>query len=280
MEARPMPILPRTGSNRANRRGLIGPMAERWQPPAADWIMLERVSTLALPAWVGKLPVAGPVAVAVADAMASSARQELDLVRREARIAAMADLVRWMAVESSARWRPENGRTYCDHYAEDWMDQWWGQGRLADPLARIEAPGRMPRTSAWLWWRGDHGAGDNPPVVYGETVVEHGATSAARWLLRNGAGYGWVRHADEEAFRRALNERAVPGLIYCETADPARASHVTVALPDDCERHAGKVEDGRGLLQTEAGGRNRMWTRRTWYRGRWASVQFLTWRPA
>lgn len=165
-------------------------------------------------------------------------------------------LVDWLAVDRSQRWQrrlkpkerpddPDEWFTYCDHYAADLIEQACGQQLI----------------SAWVWWTESAlrrlQRGETVPVVYGETVREHGARGLHGWMRDHGQAYGWGRVHTDAALREQLNDRYTIGLILTP-------SHVAVALPD-------VVASVPGLppLQTQAGSRNvRLWRQDDWYRRR------------
>jgi hypothetical protein len=159
-------------------------------------------------------------------------------------------LVDWLGVDRSLRWQPRKRAdgtqaTYCDHYAADLIQQATGQQLI----------------SAWVWWTPDAirrmRRGETVPVVYGQTVVEHGAKSLHAWIREWGPSFGWCEVGSDTELRSVLTQRQTIGLILTP-------SHVAVALPDD-------VADvpGTAPLQSQAGSRNvRLWRQDDWYRRR------------
>ena len=225
----PIPEMPGKRGTRMDRVGMIRPMGEAWTPRSIRW-----------PEWIGG-----------------------ETVARRNRLVDLLNLVVWLDVEDSIRWRRnDRGGTYCDHYAADFWSQWLGHGEPVNPPL-----------AAWLWWTKGPG-----PVVYGETVRELGATGLYDWLDEHATAYGWRSFRSESELRAWCESTARPGLIIARTKGVG-ASHVAVALPDSVERAARargvSVEPGGGMLTTEAGGRNRRLTRRTWWRGAWAGVLYL-----
>ena len=157
-------------------------------------------------------------------------------------------LVDWLAVDRSQRWQKRERAdgtfaTYCDHYAADLIEQACGRQLI----------------SAWVWWT-DAALrrllrGETVPVVYGETVREHGARGLHDWMRTDGQAYGWHRVHTDAALREQLNDRQTIGLILTP-------SHVAVALPDVVANIPGTAP-----LQTQAGSRNvRLWRQDDWYR--------------
>ena len=159
-------------------------------------------------------------------------------------------LVDWLEVDHSERWqkRPRPGKpdaTYCDHYAADFVQQATGQQLI----------------SAWVWWTPDAilrmRRGETVPVVYGETVIEHGAKGLHAWMREWGSEFGWSFAGNDTDLRSVLTREQTIGLILTP-------SHVAVALPDDVANVPGMPP-----LQTQAGSRNvRLWRQDDWYRRR------------
>ena len=106
-------------------------------------------------------------------------------------------------------------------------------------------------------------AGETVPVVYGKTVVEHGAKGLHGWMIEHGEQYGWHRVYTDAALRDMLTDRHTIGLIMTP-------SHVSVALPDVYQ----PAPFSGPPLQTQAGSRNvRLWRQDDWYRRRTDTVR-------
>ena len=227
---------------RQNRKDYLQPMAERFDSNPPTWPMVP---------------------------------EEIEAMR--VRLVRLVRLVVWMNVERSVRWAPRKNdagkvvATYCDHYTWDFLQQ------LLDAY---------PPLAALLWWSGANEAaalsGESVPVVYPRegvtgTVVEYGATSLARWLGESAEDFGWVRFDTAEDLQAYLDEHAVVGIVCAEKKPSSKgASHITVALPSITAKALKFETDDTGILQTEAGGRNRRLTRRTWYTDyNWHKVHYL-----
>jgi hypothetical protein len=157
----------------------------------------------------------------------------------------IADLVTWMDVEASERWRKRttsSGKlaTYCDHYAADAV--WALTGRQL--------------TSAWVWWT-THAEtrirlfGDVVAPVYGDTIIEHGAKGLHQWMSRCGHEFGWTSEKDGASLQRLVDQHGTIGLILTP-------SHVAVVVPSVCaEVIELRVPTHRGpCLTSQAGARN------------------------
>ena len=162
----------------------------------------------------------------------------------------IADLVTWMDVEGSERWRPywvtlpdgtRKQRTYCDHYAADVV--WALTGRQL--------------TSAWVWWTTATErrvrAGEVVTPVWNKTVSEHGAKGLHRWMSRCGHEFGWTSEKDGASLQRLVDQHGTIGLILTP-------SHVAVVVPSVCAEVLGAelrppARSGDALT-SQAGARN------------------------
>jgi hypothetical protein len=161
----------------------------------------------------------------------------------------IADLVTWMDVEASERWRPywvtlpdgtRKQRTYCDHYAADFV--WALTGRQL--------------TSAWVWWTKDAEKrirlfGDTITPVWNKTVIEHGAKGMHQWIARCGHEFGWTSEKSAKDLQAMVDQHGTIGLILTP-------SHVAVVVPSVCaEVIELRVPTHRGpCLTSQAGARN------------------------
>ena len=181
-------------------------------------------------------------------------------------------LIDWMDVEASVRWSPRHrgladdgtdrgNATYCDHYAFDFLDQWWGPNVVPFP--------------AGVWWSRDAEA----RLQRGERVIEDllgddrnlyekNATGTNEWLRTKSQLFGWRRYATAAELQQAVNRSGYPGII-------STPRHVAVLVPDSMAPDFA----GSGPLLTQAGGRNRKFDRgNSWYRSN-ADVYFGMWTP-
>jgi hypothetical protein len=159
----------------------------------------------------------------------------------------IADLVTWMDVEASERWRKRttsSGKlaTYCDHYAADFV--WALTGRQL--------------TSAWVWWT-SHAEkrirlfGDVVAPIYGDTIIEHGAKGLHQWMSRCGHEFGWTKEKDGASLQGMVDQHGTIGLILTP-------SHVAVVVPSVCAEVLGAelrppARSGP-CLTSQAGARN------------------------
>lgn len=161
-------------------------------------------------------------------------------------IAAIAALVLWLNVAIVLRWQPDGKKTYCDHFAADFLWQLLGRQVI----------------SAWIFWTATTAkqiaeTGVIPPVKYNVNVKEHGARSLHAWLQEHGEAFGWREEKSESGLRNVLNSELTVGLI---TTD----GHVAVGLPDDCGKWLG-VPDGPNILQCQSGSFTTNGRRKNWW---------------
>jgi hypothetical protein len=173
----------------------------------------------------------------------------------------IADLVTWMDVEGSERWRKRTtsaGKlaTYCDQYAADFVHE----------LTELQL------TSAWVWWTTDAErrirAGETVAAVYGDTIIEHGAKGLHQWMGRCGHEFGWTSEKDGASLQRLVDQHGTIGLILTP-------SHVAVVVPSVCaEVIELRVPTHRGpCLTSQAGARNfRLSWESDWFRRRTDTV--------
>lgn len=148
----------------------------------------------------------------------------------------------WLAVGTSARWRPREGKTFCNVYAADFC---------------YLAAAYLPR----VWWTNDSllriAQGQVPPVLAESTVREMRADDLFAWLVDMGPRFGWRRVFDATALQGAANGGGV-GLICADRETPGLPGHITIVVPENGAHRATRDADGHVLqpLQTQAGARN------------------------
>jgi hypothetical protein len=157
---------------------------------------------------------------------------------RAARLSAIVD---WLAVETSARYQPAEGATYCNVYAYDYC---------------LLAGVYLPR----VWWTPralvDLAAGLDVPVRYGVTVREVNANGLFDWLVDFGTSFGWQRCFDLDVLQDAANQGCVT-LACAKRIDLNRSGHVVAVVPESGDRRAARAGDRVVVpLQSQAGVRN------------------------
>lgn len=169
------------------------------------------------------------------------------------------EIMTWLAVEESARYRP-GGHTYCNVYAYDVCH-----------LAGVYLPRvfwndtALPRILA----------GEFLPVVPDATVHEQSANALHRWLAGHGAALGWARTTLDRA-QAGANQGAI-AVLSARHADANRSGHIAVLVPEGDGREAVRDHHGQVLrpVLSEAGRVNRQWQVPTtaW----WTQARFRAW---
>ena len=158
------------------------------------------------------------------------------------RVAALQQILDFLDVERSPRYRPSEQRTYCNVYAYDYCY-----------LARAY----LPR----VWWKAealiDLAAGKVPAVRYGDTVRELTANALSHWLGEWGPAFGWIRADSATELQDAANAGGV-ALVCADAREPGRSGHISCVIPEGdgvtAARRDGVVV---GPLQSQAGRNNR-----------------------
>lgn len=161
----------------------------------------------------------------------------------------------WLRVDTSARWAPREGKTFCNVYAADFCHL---------------AAAYLPR----VWWTDASliriAQGQVVPVLAESTVRELRADDLFAWLVDIGPQFGWRRVFDATALQAAANAGGV-GLICADRDAPGKPGHITVVVPEVGTHRAERDADGNVLqpLQTQAGARNFRYgsAGRDWWRG-------------
>ena len=148
-------------------------------------------------------------------------------------------IVRYLAVETSARYQRSTSSTYCNIYACDFCY-----------LSGVY----LPR----VWWTDDAiekiAAGETVRARYGETVREVNALFV--WLKEHGPEFGWREVVTADELQRAVNAGAV-GAICAQRKTASASGHIAMVVPETSEHRAERVDGVVRLpLQSQAGARN------------------------
>jgi hypothetical protein len=168
------------------------------------------------------------------------------------RVSAINDLIGWFKVETSARYRPTGGMTFCNIYAYDYCFMteaylprvWWTQSAILKLSTR-----------------------QNVPVVYGETVNEITANGLTQWFKDWGSNFGWRRTLDLTELQDSANQGRV-----CITVAKAKPQfhhghgHIVAVVPETSIFKAVRI-DGKvtQTVQSQAGGHNAEHIVRSWW---------------
>lgn len=158
---------------------------------------------------------------------------EPDMPRITAATANKADvmhqIVSYLAVDKSARYQREPGKTYCNIYAYDYC---------------YLTGAYLPR----VWWTGKAliKLSQQQPVepIYGVTVNEMNANSLYYWLNEWGDDFGWLRTYDADELQSKVNEGRT-GIICGNNIKPSNSGHICCVIPEiegiTALRKSGKV---------------------------------------
>lgn len=157
------------------------------------------------------------------------------------RSAQLGEIVRWLAVESSARYQ-RTEVTFCNVYAADLC---------------FLANAYLPRA----WWTDSAliriGRGELPDVVYGATVREMRADDLFAWLVAFGPAFGWRRVFDATTLQEAANAGGV-GLVCADREADGKPGHISIVVPETAIDRARRDPDQNVTLplQSQAGAVN------------------------
>jgi hypothetical protein len=176
--------------------------------------------------------------------------------------ASLTAIVDWLDVERSARYSPEDGKTFCNIYAYDYC--YLGKAYL-------------PR----VWWTDQAlvalGAGGRVDPEFGRTLREMTANMLFDWLREHGADFGWRKAADAAALQDAANEGQV-AVIAAQRSDLDRPGHICVVVPETGSQAARRGPAGVVVpLQSQAGAQNHRYFAEIWWQDpRFRGVSFWT----
>ncbi len=168
------------------------------------------------------------------------------------RVNAINQLISWFNVETSPRYRPTGGMTFCNIYAYDYC---------------YMTEAYLPR----VWWTQQAiirlAQGQSVPAVYGDTVNEITANGLTQWFKDFGADFDWRRTLDLTELQDAANKGKV-----CITVAKAKPQfhnghgHIVAVVPETSAFKAVRV-DGKvtQTVQSQAGGHNAEHIVRSWW---------------
>ncbi len=176
----------------------------------------------------------------------------------EARATQLAEIIDWLAVDTSARYQRDARATYCNVYAADCCylcgvylpRTWWTEPALV----------RLAR-------------GEQLQAVYDSTVREMRADDLHTWLITFGPSFGWRRVFDATALQDAANLGGV-GIICADREENGKPGHISIVVPESATHVARRDADGNVVLplQSQAGAVN--FRRATGDKAWWESAIF------
>ena len=151
-------------------------------------------------------------------------------------------IIKWLGVESGARWKPTPSSTYCNVYATDFC----------------HACGvYLPR----VWWskeaEADLQSGKEVKAVYGKTAFELSANALYRWLDGPiSSSMGWTRTSSVTEAQRSANSGS-PVVICARKKIDSSPGHVSVLAPECGGLTAERIGDEvKRPVQSQAGAKN------------------------
>ncbi len=151
------------------------------------------------------------------------------------------DIIEWLDVEDSERYRKRGSATYCNIYAYDYC-------YLCNTF--------IPR----VWWdeytcnKVMSGQTVNP--IYGTNVFELNVNSIYDWFEKYGNGFGWDSTDNLTYLQDSANAGKVC-IIIAKRKLLSRSGHITVVVPEN-DVFTAKKEDDKVVipLESQAGSKN------------------------
>lgn len=170
--------------------------------------------------------------------------------RTTANPAKLTEIINWLKVEQSNRYKRRPDATFCNIYAYDYAY-----------LANVF----LPR----VWWTSkailDLKAGKQIPINYGQTVRELNANSIFDWFEDYGDDFGWVRVFDLTKLQDAANQGQVC-IISAQRKNLNKSGHICAVVPEISGETA--IRQGTTViepLQSQAGATNFAYGTSTWW---------------
>lgn len=152
------------------------------------------------------------------------------------------DIIKYLQVKTSPRYKRRANDTYCNVYAHDFAHLYGAY---------------VPR----VWWLNDK---IQDKVQYAETVKELTANELNNWFDKFGEAFGWVQTTDLDLLQTKVNEGTI-GIISTGRPLP-RPAHITVVVPET-DTHKAIRKHGKVTipLQSQAGAVNYEYMTQAWY---------------
>jgi hypothetical protein len=173
-------------------------------------------------------------------------------------------IVETLNVKESARYKPGEGKTYCNIYAYDvvtamggylprvwWTDAAWTKIQAGAEIVSLADLKRMKKDKE-----------DVSNVVapeYGVTVSEQNANALTAWMHKTGSSqFGWSQASDMDAAQASANQGSIVILLAANKV-AKKSGHVSVVLAESNDHLAGRDEATNKVvvpLQSQAGSKN------------------------
>ena len=157
----------------------------------------------------------------------------------------IAEILDWLDVEKSQRYRANIGQTFCNIYAYDYATM------LGAYLPRV-------------WWSTNAlDSKDFSAITYGSTVREMNVNALYIWFQQYGKHFGWQSVQMKDAQAHANNGKCVIAL--AANKNRSRSGHITVIVPETSTHKANRVNNVLMIpVQSHAGTRNEKYMVRNW----------------
>ena len=165
-----------------------------------------------------------------------------DISNASTKVSSIKNIIDWLDVENSIRYKPGNGFTYCNIYAHDFCF-----------LNGVY----IPR----VWWTEQAiiqlTNGNDVPILYGQTVTEKNANSLLDWLKQWGQTFGWERVNTMSGLQQKANDGQIC-LLVAKRRDTNRSGHIVAIVPENTTQKAKRNASGVVTvpLQSQAGATN------------------------
>lgn len=184
---------------------------------------------------------------------------ETGMPRPKVRSAAgLNQVIEWLGVEQSRRYRPGGGLTYCNIYAYD---------------VAYAAGVYLPR----VWWTAKAltalEAGQMVAAQYDVTIREMNANAIHDWLQDYGSKFDWKRTFSLTELQACANRGGI-ATICARRKDLSRSGHIVVVAPEATSVQARRDASGRVVMpvQSQAGTVN--FARKTPEKSWWGDAKF------
>ena len=159
------------------------------------------------------------------------------------------DVIAWLQVERSARYKPTASATFCNIYAYDYATLmgaylprvWWTTAAIS----------RMKQ-------------GDEVAAAYGQSVTELNANMLYQWFLTWGRDFGWRSVSANEAQEQANEGKCVIGV--AARVNKSMSGHIVAVAPEGENGSATRVAGMVTVpLQSQAGRTNFRYKAAWWW---------------
>lgn len=151
-------------------------------------------------------------------------------------------IIKWLGVESGARWKPTASSTFCNVYATDFCNAcgvylprvWWSKDAESDLISGREVK-----------------------PVYGKNAYELSANALYKWLASDhSSSMGWTRTSSVTEAQKAANSGS-PVVICARKKIESSPGHISVLAPECEVLKAERVgNEVTRPVQSQAGAKN------------------------